>query len=263
MVLSSGAVTRGHRRRVWSRPAPPMPLPGAACASPTPCLYHGASCFASYLASTSPLVHLMACIIPRICIGWPTIHTSAAWSARARPPSGANEGDREQSPGGLWASPTPPIPLSCGGRGANSSRDRPHRHTRPLQHLDGDAGGGDQEGDGAEHPHDRARGGLVVERRHRGEPRGGGIRLVEDALAEGQQGGEDGVLHVRQEEIREQHPAWPLRTTWPGLEHGPPEQEGRRDKTQVLDRVPAWRAEGQLIQRGYVPGRAGEDKGEP
>src|SRR4029453_8896678 len=60
---------------------------------------------------------------------------------------------------------TPPLPLRCGGRSADSSRDRSHRPTRCLQHLDGDAGGGDQEGDGAEHPHDRARGGLVVERR--------------------------------------------------------------------------------------------------
>jgi hypothetical protein len=89
---------------------------------------------------------------------------------------------------------TPPLPRRCGGRSADSSRDRSHRPTRCLQHLDGDASGGDQERDRAKHPHDRARGGLVVERRQHGEPRGGCIRRVEDALAEGQKGSEEGVL---------------------------------------------------------------------
>ncbi len=132
------------------------------------------------------------------------------------------------------------------------SVEQPHSDHEHRQQIDQRAG----------HPHDHARGRLVSQGRQPPDVRNPLIVRIQHPVGERQQGRQGGVLHVGQDQIREQEPSRPARAAGIGPDHGIPEQEPRAEEAEVLDRVPAGRTQcGFVDWRGMPePGGGDEDR---
>ena len=108
------------------------------------------------------------------------------------------------------------------------------RCRRAEQKPDADPEQRQQEGDRAGHPHQDAGRRLVVEGGESRQARHLRVVRIEHAVGERQQGRQDGVLHVGQDQVREQQPGRPARPARIGPDDGIPEQQRRAEEAGVL-----------------------------
>ena len=87
-------------------------------------------------------------------------------------------------------------------------------------------------------PHKRSPGDLIIRSGERQDPWSIGIVRIENAATEGKERRYSRIHEIGGEEIRNDRPARPHRTRWPGLNDGPPEKERGKEETGVLDFVP-------------------------
>ncbi len=124
--------------------------------------------------------------------------------------------------------------------------------------FEGDDDGGNEVDEGSEDPHQRAGKNLIGERGDGKDRRGLQVRGVEDAVAENQEGAKRGSGKHAEEKIEGNRPAVPACFRRERLEHGPPEEDGGGEKTEVFDVVPEIRAEGEIEGGRNVPGEEGD-----
>ena len=80
------------------------------------------------------------------------------------------------------------------------------------------------------HPHEDAGRRLIVERRQIPQPRPLAVMRIERPVREGQQGGQERVLHVGQDQVRDQQPGRPPRPAGIRPDHRIPEQSAEPRK---------------------------------
>src|SRR5207302_7397928 len=93
--------------------------------------------------------------------------------------------------------------------------------------------------------------------------RGLGVVGVQDAVGERQHGRQDRVLYVGQQQVGQQQPRRPARPRRVGTHHDVPEQQGGGEEAEMLEVVPARRAQRDLVDRRDVPEPGGGDEEEP
>lgn len=132
-----------------------------------------------------------------------------------------------------------------------------------VQEAEGYEDGWDEEDERAQDPHDDGSGALV----------GDGVDVegvwtlevvgVDGAVAKGEEGGERGIDDVCYDQIRQHDPAWIARGRRPGADERPPEEDRCGEETDVLELMPVFVLEGEVVAGGDVPEEEGEIHREP
>ncbi len=118
-----------------------------------------------------------------------------------------------------------------------------------------DCGGWNEEGDRAEDPHDDCAEDLVRERL---DPKGvgvGDVVRVDRAVAEGEEGRKRCIDEVGADQIEKDAPVVTSACGGPGAQDAPPKEQRSEEEADVLEVVPVFVFEGEVVGGGNVPER--------
>src|ERR1017187_5955899 len=132
-----------------------------------------------------------------------------------------------------------------------------------LQEADRNENRGDQEDQRTDNPHDDRADDLVGHGRHVKGVRLREVVRVDGAVAEGEEGRERGVDDVRANQVRDHGPAWVAGAGRPRADERPPEENRRAEKADVLEVMPAFVLQREVVGGGYVPAQEYQIHGEP
>ena len=158
-------------------------------------------------------------------------------------------------------------PLQCSdgiahpsGHDANCPRRISHPSYWAVQQPEADHEQRQEKSQGTGHPHEDTGRRLILQGGEPSQPRDLEIIRIQDMVGESQQGRQDGVLHVRQDQVRQQQPERPARVAGIRPDDGIPEQQARAQETDVLEIMPAAGAQGEFVSCRRVPEPGGRDK---
>ena len=149
------------------------------------------------------------------------------------------------------------------GRGPVAGRPSPRLAGGTEQEPDTDHEERHQVRQRAGHPHQDSGRRLIVERGQVPQPWPLDVVGIERPIGERQHGGQQRVLHVGQDQVRDQQPGRPSRPARVRPDDRIPEQQRRAEETDVLQVVPAVRCQRQLVDRREVPEPCGRREEQP
>src|ERR1019366_812606 len=115
-----------------------------------------------------------------------------------------------------------------------------------------------------QNPHDGSRRGLVRLCRETEQARCQDIGGIERLIGENQDGRQNSILKIANEQVGHHRPPRPLCPAWPRLHHRPPKNYRGEKEACMFHLVPRTRTQGQLVELWGMPGehyRAHEDQG--
>ena len=103
---------------------------------------------------------------------------------------------------------------------------------------------------------------LIRQRRYFKPIRMPGVIGIDRTVAEREESREQGIYHIRRDEVEQQRPANPA-TVGPRPQDAPPEQKRGAEKREMLNIVPSFLFQSKVVGTGNVPSEKGEIHREP
>src|SRR6266550_8081098 len=115
----------------------------------------------------------------------------------------------------------------------------------------------------ANHPHHNRTGSLVGERRDVERVWLSKIVAVNWPIAEGEKRRKHRIHNIRHHQVQQQPPSGKVLARRPGMDHRPPEQNRRPQKTQMLKLMPPFVLQREIIRSGHMPAKESQIHRQP
>src|ERR1035441_553390 len=124
-----------------------------------------------------------------------------------------------------------------------------------LQEPVGDGHRRNEKDKRSNHPHDHCAGALIYRRCDVKSVWRFQVIIVDWPLTKCEKRRQRCIYDVRQHQVGEHEPANPFGSRWPWADEGPPEEDRCGQETEMLEFMPVFVLQGEVVSRRYVPGR--------